>query len=177
MNTRARAALALAILAALVLSACGGSDGGDTTTASVKVPPPILAKASAICDDFLQETKQLGRGVLATPPSNSTALELTTDRLVKPSIPLLAKAARRMQALSPAARDPLFALYADLFDPAVVLAQERLAAGRAGDAVKSKQLEDALSSIGAEQRRAARILGLPKCNVDYQNVLLDSLTE
>jgi hypothetical protein len=167
-------AVSTAFLIALSLTACGG-DSRESTTAPPHAPAAVLAKANAICRDFLRETRQLGRGALANPPS--TALELTTERLVKPSIPLLEGAGRRMQVLVPAAHDPLFALYANLFDPAVVLAQKRLAAGRAGDFVKSKELEESLSSIGLEQRRAARILHLPDCDVDYQNVLLHSLTE
>lgn len=162
-----------AVLSALLLSACGGSS--DSTEAAPQVSPAVLVKASAICRDFRHEAEQLGKGALANPPSGT--LELTTERLVKPSIPLLESAAQRMQALEPAAHSPLFDLYADLFDPAIVLAQKRLAAGRAGDAVASKRLEDALSNIGEEQRRAARIVGLPTCDVDYQNVLLSSLTE
>jgi hypothetical protein len=171
MSARRLGATAM-ILVALALSACGGSQ--DTQTVA-KASPAALAKANAICRDFREEAEQLGKGALANPP-NST-LELTTERLVKPSIPLLESAARRMQALEPAAHSPLFDLYADLFDPAIVLAQQRLAAGRAGDATESKRLEDALNSIGEEQRRAARIVGLPTCDVDYQNVLLSSLTE
>jgi hypothetical protein len=161
-----------AILVALALSACG--DSQDTQTVA-EASPAVLAKANAICQDFRREAEQLGKGALANPPSDT--LELTTERLVKPSIPLLESAARRMQALEPAAHSPLFDLYADLFDPAIVLAQQRLAAGRAKDAVESKRLEDGLSNIGEEQRRAARIVGLPNCDVDYQNVLLSSLTE
>jgi hypothetical protein len=163
-----------AILAALALPACGG--GSDSTEKTVAAASPaVLAKANAICRDFRRETEELGRGALANPPS--TTLELTTERLVKPSIPLLESAARRMQALEPAAHSPLFDLYADLFDPAIVLAQKRLAAGRTGDAVESKRFEDALSNIAEEQRRAAGGVGLPNCDVDFQSVLLGSLSE
>jgi hypothetical protein len=173
--TRAAAAL-VAVLCALGLSACGGDGDGDGKAATeTRAPAAVLAHANAICADFLRETKQLGKGALADPPS--TALELTTERLIRPSIPLLESAATRMQALEPAADDLLFSLYADLFDPAVVLAEERLQAGLEGDAVESKRLEAALSSIDLEQRQAARILGLPNCDVDFQNVLLSSLTE
>jgi hypothetical protein len=173
MSARGPIAAVATVLAVLALSACGGGSDGAATTAAAS--PAVLAKANAICDDFLRETKQLGKGALANPPSGT--LELTTERLVKPSIPLLESAARRMQALEPAAHDPLFNLYADLFDPAIVLAEQRLAAGLAGDAGESKRLEGALSNIAAEQRRAARIVGLPNCDVDFQSVLLDSLTE
>lgn len=169
-----RLGAAIAILFALSLSACGGGDSNSTETAP-QASPAVLARAEAICHDFLRETKQLGKGALANPPA--TTLELTTERLVKPSIPLLESAASRMQVLEPAAHSPLFSLYADLFDPAIVLAQKRLAAGRAGDAVESKQLEGALANIDLEQRRAARLLGLDNCERDFQNILLSSLSE
>lgn len=172
MRPRAVAATALA-LAALALAACGGD--AEETTPTAKASAATLAKANAICSDFVGETKELGKGALADPPSGT--LELTTERLVRPSIPLLKRAARRMQALEPAAHDPLFDLYADLFDPAIVLAEKRLAAGRAGDQAESKQLEDALGNLAEEQRRAAHLVGLTRCEVDFQSLLLASLTE
>jgi hypothetical protein len=167
-----RSLAAASVLLALSLAACGGGDDG--APAETRVPAAVLARANAICAGFLHETRQLGRRALANPPS--TTLELTTERLVAPSIPLLESAAKRMQALEPKANSSLFDLYADLFDPAIVLAQKRLTAGRDGDLAKSKSLEDALSSISREQRQAARIVGLPRCDVDFQSVLLDSLT-
>jgi hypothetical protein len=173
--TAQRLTAAMMVLAALALAACGGGNDADSGAAVSKASPMALAKAESICRDFLRETKQLGKGALANPPR--TTLELTTERLVRPSIPLLESAARRMQALAPEAHSPLFGLYADLFDPAIVLAEKRLAAGRVGDAAESKRLESALSNIDLEQRRAARLLGLANCDRDFQNVLLSSLTE
>lgn len=167
-------ALSLLLLAGLglFLSACGGGEGEQTIA---KPPAAVLAKATATCSQFLRETQALGRGALANPPS--TTLELTTERLVKPSIPLLESAARRQQALEPHAHSPVFNLYADLFDPIVILAKKRLAAGRAEDALEARRIEGLLSNLGEEQRRAARASGLPACDIDYQNVLLRSLTE
>ena len=101
---------------------------------------------------------------------------MTTERLVKPSIPVLERVADRMQELEGKAHDPLFDLYANLFNPIVVLAQKRLAAGQAGNYTRSRQLEEALTNLGLEQRHAARILGLSDCDVDFQHVLLSSLS-
>ncbi len=168
-----RLTVVAALVAALALSACGG-DSDDAATVR-QASPAVLAKANAICREFRREAEELGKGALANPPSST--LELTTDRLIRPSIPLLESAARRMQALEASAHSPLFDLYADLFDPAIVLAQKRLQAGRAADAEESKRLEEALSNLAEEQRRAARLVGLPNCDVDFQNVLLGSLTE
>jgi hypothetical protein len=90
---RARAVtLAAVTLAAVTLAACGGDAEETATTA--KASAATLAKANAICTDFVRETKKLGKGALANPPSGT--LELTTERLVRPSIPLLKRAARRM---------------------------------------------------------------------------------
>jgi hypothetical protein len=175
MSAGRRAVAIGTLLAALAFAGCGSAGDSSTQAKPPKASAEVLTRASAICRQFLRETKQLGRGALANPPA--TTLELTTERLVKPSIPLLERAAARMQALEPAARSSLFNLYADLFDPAIVLAKKRLEAGRAGDSVESKELEEALSNVGLEQRRAARLVGLLACDVDYQSVLLSSLTE
>jgi hypothetical protein len=176
MTRLGRLACALAAGAGLVLSACGG--GGDATkpnTEAPAVPAAVLAHADANCRAFLHETKRIATGALASPPAN--ALELTTERLVKPSIPLLERIADRQQALEPAAHDPQFDLYANLFDPVVVLAHERLVAGQEGDYPRSRELEEMLTDLGLEQRDAARGVGLNDCDVDFQHVLLSSLTE
>jgi hypothetical protein len=176
MTRRSWLACALAAGAGLTLSACGG--GGDATKPDAEAAgasAAVIARADANCRDFLRETKRIAAGALASPPAS--ALELTTERLVKPSIPLLERIADRQQALEPAAHDPQFDLYANLFDPVVVLAHERLVAGQEGNYPRSRELEEMLTDLGLEQRDAARGVGLNHCDVDFQHVLLSSLTE
>ena len=174
-----RTALAVLCLAVLSLSACGEADDAGSTTqvksaTHSKVPADVLARANSTCREFRQEIARIGNGVLADPAFNT--LELTTERLVKPSIPLLEQTAARQQALEPAAGNPQFKLYADLFDPVIVLAQRRLSVGRAEDYVQSKQIEEMMTDLGLEQMKAARGAGLDQCDVDFQHVLLSSLS-
>lgn len=175
MTGHRRLALILAVSAGLLLSACGGGGENNQSGKAGKLSTTVVAHANAACRDFLREIRQIAEGALASPPNN--VLELTTERLVKPSIPVLERVAARQQALEPAARDPRFDVYAELFDPIIVLAQQRLTAGREADYTSSRGLENMLTDLGLEQRAIARGLGLTDCDVDYQHVLLSSLTE
>jgi hypothetical protein len=173
-------ALAAALFAALALAACGGGDGGEASDAHseeavAKVPPAVLAKANANCRYLLRETRRIGREAVNGAPE--TTLELATEGLVKPSIPLLERVADRQQALEAKAHSPLFSLYANLFDPIVVLAQKRLRVGQEGDYAGSKQIEETLTDLGLEQRRYARLARLGDCDLDFQHTLLESLNE
>ena len=165
------------VLSALLLQACGGGggEGGEPAAAVSKPPPAVLSRANANCRDFLHETKRIGRDALTGPPV--TTLALTTNRLVKPSIPVLERIANRQQALEPAAHSAVFALYANLFDPIIVLAQSRLSSGRAEDYSRSKEIEERLTDLGLEQRHFARLASLKDCDLDFQHILLESLNE
>jgi hypothetical protein len=174
--------IALVVVTSVLATGCGGGETGPAGEGHGggvrpgKLPPTVLARADANCRYFLRETKQIGRRALAD-PSSTVILELTTERLVKPSIPLLEHVADRQQALESMAHDPRFDLYANLFDPIIAIAYERLGAGRVGDPVRSKNLEELLTNIGLEQRQAARDAGLRDCDIDFQHVLLSSLSE
>lgn len=165
-------AIVFCAVAALVLTApgCGGDESPDSSSA--RIPAADVARANAACREFRRDIKQLGKGVL----SGSDLLEATTEKLVKPSIPLLKRIAKRQQALAAESGNPDFILYAGLFDPVIVLAQDRLRAGRAEDGQRSTELEEKMTSIGVEQIAAARNAGLFDCDEDFQNILLNSLT-
>ena len=99
-----------------------------------------------------------------------------TEKLVRPSIPLLERIAKRQQALAAEAGNANFTLYAELFDPVIVLARERLRSGRAGDQQRSRELETMMTGIGLEQVDAARGAGLFDCDEDFPYILLQSLS-
>jgi hypothetical protein len=174
--TAVRIALLAGAASAIAASGCGGGNGASEGGQPEGAPPAVISKANSNCRYLRREAKQIGRGALAgyTPAS---ALQTTTERLVKPSISLLERVAKRQQALEPEADDPWFDLYADLFDPIVVTAQERLRAGRENDYGQARELEELLTSLGLEQKAAARHAGLRDCNVDFQHILLSSLSE
>lgn len=165
---------AAAVLATLLVSACG-SDGDNAERGEAQIPAGVVARANANCREFRQETTRVGRAVPGNLPP--ATLALTTELLVKPSIPVLERAADRQQALKPAADNRNFDLYADLFDPIVVLAQKRLAAGETGDFMASKGFDAMLTDFGLEQRRVAQLAGLRECGIDFEHVLVSTLTE
>jgi hypothetical protein len=169
-------AATLVIVASLLVAGCGGGGGERSGSEAMpkKLPPKVVANANSNCRYLLRNTQQIGKRALIDLASVNL-LELTTERFVKPSIPLLERVADRQQALESGAHNPQFSLYADLFDPIIAIAHERLATGRAGDPVRSKGLEELLTSLGVEQMQAARSAGLRDCDVDFQRVLLSSL--
>jgi len=167
-------AAALCTLALVgAIAGCGG--GGSSTAAEAPMAAAVSAKANAICRDFERELKAIGDGALADPPQ--TTLELTTQRFVKPVIPVLKKVAARQQALRGQAHNASFTLYANLFDPAIILAEKRLQAGEAEDSARAHGLEEQLTNLAETQRRAARDAGLADCDLDFPRVLLASISE
>jgi hypothetical protein len=158
------------VIGALPFQGCGGGDdGGETPDRARRA---AIASANANCREFGRSVRALGRGALAEPDFAETI----TERVVRPSIPLLKRMAARQQALITDVDDPGFQLYATLFDPIIVLAQERLRSGLAEDAQRSRELEDQMIDLGLEQVDAAREAGLIDCDEDYQYILQQSLT-
>lgn len=167
------------LIASLLVTGCGGGESGSDheqaqEATQSELPASVAARANANCRVFLRETERIGRDAFkGVPPT--TILELATERLVKPSIPLLEQMGDRQQSLESRANDPAFDLYANLYDPIVAIARERLKAGQAADPIRSKNLEKLLTNLGLEQRQAAREAGLRDCNLDFQHALLSSL--
>ncbi len=178
-NLRPLAALVAAALALALLAGCGGSDDSASAGPGSQAVDPLsaatAAKAEAGCRQLRRETRQIGRSLpRGTVPTN---LEMTTDLLVAPSVPVLERAAERQQGLEGEADNPEFELYAGLFDPIVVVAQQRLAAGKANDTTASEGYEAMLTDLGNEQRAVAARLGLRACQTDFQHVLVSSINE
>jgi hypothetical protein len=180
--------LSAAIAAGLVIVAimgCGGGDQAPDTRAQATgtrlASAAILARANANCRRFLRQARALGDGAFSQ--GSGTVSELATENVIKPSIPLLEEMARRQQKLARAARNRDLSLYADLFDPFIVLTQERLRSGQAVirtdselERERSTELEDQMTEISEEQRGAARRAGLPDCAVDFRKALVSALT-
>jgi len=167
--------LALAA-AVLVLAGCGGGAG---STDEAALSPQTVAKADATCRYFRRETVKLGKGVLALPLD---PLHITVEHLVKPGIPLVRRVARRQQALVAHSHNREFEIYAELFDPIIVLLQQRLRDGEAALRRKlgvdpgSQRLDNLLAGLGREQRLAARAAGLRNCGIDFNQVLTSSIS-
>lgn len=152
------------------LTSCGSDSRPEARTPTAR---QAFAHANANCRQLLRDVRQLAKGVLSGYSSN---LELTTEGFAKPGIRLEKHIARRQQRLQPAADDPRYSLYAELFDPIIVLAEQRLQAGQAGDIAQSQLLQDQLTALGIEQRDAARRAGLRSCDVDFLDVMVRAAT-
>jgi len=102
-------------------------------------------------------------------PTQGTAgaLELTTENLIKPAIPIIEGSSRRLRALKPQAQSISFDAYVNFYDPIVALLHERVEAGEVGDPSRAHDLELQLIDLSAVQRRLAREAGLRACDVDF----------
>jgi hypothetical protein len=179
-TSTSRAIAVAAACAGLVISGCGSSNGASDGSPSSTAPRAIFARVNATCRDLRREVAKLGKGALN---GNSSIVELITERLVKPSIPLLERVALRQQKLAAQSRDPKLILYARLFEPIIVLAQERLRTGRVSEhpgkaqaTILARGFENLMTSVAAEQRQVAREARLPACAINFEHVLTSSLS-
>lgn len=175
MSARGAALLAVVLAIGSGASSCGGGDDGDTARmpsepAAQVIPAGVVSRADDNCRWMLHSVKRLARSVDLS--DYSSGLELTTEGFAKPGMKLIENLERRQRALQAAADDPRFDAYLALFDPIVVLGEQRLEAGLAGQEARSKHLQDLLTDLGAEQREAAAKAGLVACDVDFFEVLL-----
>jgi len=177
MNARRLAVLAAIFGVGLSASSCGGGDsGGDGTTRATSRPAPhvipgrVVSRANRDCRSMLRSVKRIAERTRLS--DYGSGLELTTEAFAEPGLKLVKRLARRQRALQAAAADPRFDAYADLFDPIIVLGEQRLAAGRADDLAQSEQLQELLTDLGAEQRETAGDAGLRDCDVDFLAVLV-----
>ena len=167
--------LALAgVLLVVFLSGCGGGseeEGGSEQRASASV----LAQVEANCRQLRREAVRLGRTAL---DADADLEEAATQNIVKPSIPLLERFAVRQQRLAEGSGDQALELYARLFDPVIVLTQERLRAGEEQDTPidsAARGFEIMLGTVADEQRQVAREAGVADCAIDFEQVLTRAL--
>jgi len=166
----------LAVL--LIAAGCGGSDS-DPADETAATPPAVLKEANANCRRLLVEAKQLGKGVLSR--GYEGAIQLTSEGLIRPGLPLLRSVAAEQQSLARRTDNAEFDLYARLFDPIVVLTERRLAVSESLPAglpthPEIASLEDQIDELTEEQQLAARGAGLADCDVDFRRVLISSLS-
>ena len=110
-------------------------------------------------------------------------LALTVEHLVKPGHPAASAGLRSASRPSrPGRRSRSLTTYADLFDPIIVLLQQRLRSGEAALRKKlavdpeAHHLDDLLADLGEEQRLAAHEAGLRDCDTDFNQVLTSSIS-
>lgn len=170
--SRRAASVALPVLLVALLAGCG--DGGNGEPAP-RASAAVLERADANCRQVRREALALARRAFAGDIDLSRA---ATERIVRPSIPLLEGFASRQQRLARGTGDPELELYARLFDPIIVLVEERLRSGEESDSPlneASRGFELLAGTVADEQREAARAAGLRDCAIDLEQALTSAL--
>lgn len=171
------------IALALLVAGCGGGEAGEEPARppDARTNPAVIARANANCRQFLREAEAVAADAFEDLDGN--LLELATTRIVRPTVPVLKRMASKQQALAKRTENQAFQLYAGLFDPIVVAAEERLRSGLAAiregggrASRRSKELEDVMTHLGEDQRDAARRAELPACTADFRKALVSSLS-
>jgi hypothetical protein len=170
-----RLALMAAILTAGMTAASCGSDGGEAGGTAPRpaldpIPERVVSQADGNCRWMLREVTRVAEEARHTP--YRSGLELTTEGIAKPGLELMRRLARKQGALRAAASDARFDAYVELFDPIIVLGEQRLEVGLAGDERRSEQLQELLTDLGTEQREAAARAGLRACEPDFFDVVV-----
>ena len=168
-------ALVVALAAATVLGAglLSGCGGGDETTQQASTA--VLARVNANCRQLRRDAVELTRGAFE---GASNLAEAATENIIKPSIPLIERFASQQQKLAEGSGDPKLELYARLFEPEIILAQERLKAGEESNAPvnnAARGFEILMGSVADEQRQLAGEMGTAACAVDFEKVLRTAL--
>jgi hypothetical protein len=165
-------AVAVLIGATLSASSCGGGESSNSDNGDAGHPPPlaplpasVVSQADGNCRWMLREVKRIGEE--ASHGEYKSGLELTTEGIAAPGLVLIRQLAGRQEALRAAASDPRFDAYVELFNPIIVLGEQRLEVGRENDLARAKRLQDLLIRLGDEQREAATLAGLEACQVDF----------
>ena len=127
-----------------------------------------IESADAICGAARREKRLLGRNLI---PVGTAPLDTTTEQLVAPGIEILEREAARLRAIQPRPENPSLETYLGLFDPILVLAEQRLQAGRSGDSGTAATLENSVTDLEDAQRLAAVAAGLDECGLGFAAAL------
>jgi hypothetical protein len=164
--------LTAALLLLLFIAGCGGDSGGSSSGQSAATNSAVPSAASvadgeAICSAMIARASRMGAQFTDNPDFHSSALTLTTQKLIKPAIPIVERSARQLRALRPEAKSVKFDSFVTLYDPILALLRERVDAGEAGDEARARDLELQLLDLADLQRSLAREAGLNTCDVDF----------
>jgi 4-amino-4-deoxy-L-arabinose transferase-like glycosyltransferase len=179
LTRRAGGATAASVVVVVALAGCGGGNDDTHTPTTVTAPngpekQRYIARADAVCKHGIAEARALGRNFVN--PGGS-ALQVFTERLVRPGIPILERFAARLRAIQPRPQDTNLETYLGLFDPGIALLKQRLRAGERDQLEESQNLELLLVSLGDEQRELGRRFGFRACNVDFLSGLTKAVAQ
>jgi hypothetical protein len=168
------------LLGAAVLGGCGGGSTDSSSAvpsssgASAGNRQPDAAwsrRAEAICHRTSAETLTLHEKLAAALARSGNQQEAINDGLVKPGVALLESESRQMRELRPPPGSPSAERFVGLFEPVLVLAHARVAAGEDLNLQGSHELEQLIVGLTAEQSGFARESGLKACQTGFFEAL------
>jgi hypothetical protein len=170
------ASLVWCVAATVVLAACGNDKTSTSTSTpttstierstSTVTTSAYIARADAICRVALRKTSALDLR-LEEAAKTQDFLTATTNALVIPGTRIRADMADHLRRLELPADSQPFETYLALFDPINSLARQRIAAGKAKNEAKSRELERLAVGTADEQAKAASDAGLRDCSKDF----------
>jgi hypothetical protein len=176
----ARAALAAIAIAIGLLSGCGDSGSSDSDSDVHRAPAAersrFIAAADPICRRAVRETAALKLTPSTAP--NANILTPTTEGLVRPGVPILTREAARLRALRPRPDDSDLRKYLGLFDPILVLAEERLRLGESKTPTieQARALENDIVELENAQATYATSFGFKVCGTGFFDALTSNPT-
>jgi hypothetical protein len=122
--------------------------------------------ADPICKRSIEAIQRLN--LAPSTGAHANILTPTTEGLVKPGIPILAREAAQLRALRPRPDDADLQTYLGIFDPVLVLAEQRLRAGENNpDPAVANRLENLISGLEDDQARLAHGFGFRYCGTGF----------
>lgn len=162
------------VLATVAIAGCGGgsdstdsSSSGKSAVTNARVGGALNRKAEAFCAEMVAAATRMGAEFRDGSVGSSDPLTMTTERLIKPAIPIVEKGSAKLRGLGPSPTNVHFESYVKLFDPILSLLRDRVEAGEAGEGDHAHELELQLIELSALQRSLARQAGLDACDVDF----------
>jgi hypothetical protein len=172
--------LSALLVGAALLAGCGGgsssstADEPTTPAASAGNPRQVAAwsrRAEAICRRASAEARVISAKLAEVIARSESQPEGINEGLVKPGVVILERESRRLRALRSPPESTDVERFVGLFEPVVVLARARAAAGEEANLEAQRELEQLIIGLTGEQTAFARRSGLQACETGFVEAL------
>jgi hypothetical protein len=128
-------------------------------------------EAEAVCRQASAEAQSISAGLAEAIAKSEDQSEGINNGLVKPGIAILERESRRLRALRSPPETTDVARFVGLFEPVIVLAHARAAAGEDSSLQTQRELEQLIVGLTGEQSTAARRADLQACRTGFFEAL------
>jgi hypothetical protein len=172
--------LSALLVGAALLAGCGGGSSSSTTdeptTPAASAGNPRQAavwarRAEAVCRQASAEATAISANLAEAIAKSKSQPEGINEGLVKPGVAILERESRRLHALRSPPESTDVERFVGLFEPVVVLAHARAAAGEEANLEAQRELEQLIVGLTAEQTAFARRADLKACETGFFEAL------